>query len=581
MNNQLPLPLTKSFDRVRGLRGMEYIRHRLGRMQMPVLIKHFVRQTLRSESLDLDDRQSGQMAFALAMFTMLGTVLGAFQGLNGKKFLFTTIMMTVTGLFSVVNWDTIFLDARDYFNLVALPVLRINIYIAKVLSVLVVIGIISIAFGAVSTVFFTQFDAPKYGSGVGFFWYYWVTLVLTNFLANLSIFLMVAMVQGLVTLVFRGGLQRKASFMVQVTLMLGMGSVFVWFPRIYSMYPDMAEKISSWHTYFPPLWFYGFHRYLVDANGGLYARHFIMALAAVILPLLIYAVSLPMSLRGFLKRSEGKRIHYLRIFRTPLKWIKNVFHRLFLEDPAERAVFYFFIRMLKRNRKLKLRLAMFLALPIGFAITYMVFLYFDIGMNNLQRLNVPMIAYPFMLFFALVVGLRILVEHPAKLEANWVFKMTCEPGIEPYLKGTKKAMYVYCFLPFSLVMMVVYTYLWGIAPAFIQVIYSTLTGLLWFEAFFIGYNKIPFTSEYDPGTVNLKSTWFLFVAVFLLYYLIFINLGVLLQLRPVTNVFFYVVASGLLYWFKWQRIKYRKYETPRLVFDADPDTGMLSLNLGV
>lgn len=580
MGNQLPLPLTKSFARRRGLPGIENRYRRWSRKPLPVLIKHFVRQILRSESLDLDDRQSGKLAFILAVFTCLGIVLGAFQGLQGKKFLFTTVMMTITGLFSVVSWDSIFLNARDYYNLLVLPVKQIHIYVAKLLSVLLVIGIISMTFGTVSTLFFTQFEAPRFGSGAGFFLFYWATLMLTNFLANLSIFLMVAMVQGIVLLLFRGGLHRKASFMLQVTLMLGMGSVFLWFPRIYNLHRSMEETISAWHNYFPPLWFYGFHRFLVDGNGGLYAQHFLLAAAAVIFPMLVYTACLPLSLKNFLKQPEGKRLHGFRFFRTVHKRMIKVFHRLCLADPSERGVFYFFIRMLKRNRKLKLRLAMFLVLPIGFAATYMIFLYIDMGLINLQRLNVPMIAYPFMLYFALVVGLRILVEHPASLGANWVFKMSCRQDIEPYLKGTKKAMYVYAFLPFSLVMMILYTSLWGIGPAFIHVVYSTLTGLLWYEAFFIGYTKIPFTSEYDPGAVDLKTTWFLFGIIFLLYYYIFIHLGLLLQLNPVMNVVFYIAASGILYWFKWQRNKYRKYEPLRLVFDADPEPGMLSLNLG-
>lgn len=546
-------------------------------IQIKILVKHFLLRSFKNNSLHTEDQKVSLMSLGFALLFVVGTAWGALMGTIGEKFQFITIMMTLTGIFSVLYWDSFFFDSKDHINLVVLPVKSSLILISKFSSVLLIICFITMTFSITSTFFFTQ-SLAKGGTLLKI--HYWATLVLTNFLANFSIFLIITAMQGILMLFIRGrGLSRILPF-VQGFLLIGLVSVFQWFPRVYKSLPGMEKKLSQWHYFFPPIWFNGFHHYLLDPDLPLYGIHFKFALLlGIVLPSAAYLICLPLSLKGFLNRSSGKKLRAAIFSRRLLHRAKLKFNSLFLRDSVERAVFYFFILIFKRNKSLKMRLAMYLALPIGVFLTHLGFVYFDKGLSYMSRVSVPLISFPVLLYFSLIAGLRILAEHPVNLRANWLFKLSTESHIESFLKGAKKAMFFYTILPLTLILAFFYFTIWEFSSALIHIVFCILIALIWQEVLFFSFNKIPFTTEYNLQILDMKSSWWLLLTAYLFYYHVIPTLGTWLQEFPIINLAYYLTVGAILFWLKWQKKRNGQYLELKLIFEEEPDPAMLSLNL--
>src|SRR5207248_3170801 len=69
-------------------------------------------------------------------------------------YFFITLSMAVTGMVAVWRWDAIFPDRRDYMNLVALPISMRSIFLANLVAVLFLVGLIAVDVNAASSILF-------------------------------------------------------------------------------------------------------------------------------------------------------------------------------------------------------------------------------------------------------------------------------------------------------------------------------------------------------------------------------------------------------------------------------------------
>jgi hypothetical protein len=206
--------------------------------QVFVLVKHFLLRYVKNENLEYDDQRTESLVFVLALLVTFGWYISGRSG----KLLFMTVMMTITGILCVVVWEQLLLDKKDFLNLVHLPVKGRTIYIAKFFSSLVMIALISVSVSLFSAIPYTHIYAGERGVSA---FYYFLTFLLANFLANWFVFLLVAAVQSLLKIFLRGKLFAKFSLLVQVVLLIGLASVFIWFPRFYGANPQIQENITG------------------------------------------------------------------------------------------------------------------------------------------------------------------------------------------------------------------------------------------------------------------------------------------------------------------------------------------------
>src|ERR1017187_7699760 len=104
----------------------------------------------RAEALDFD--------IALHIGTLLAIVLYFFRDLAslGEKEFFICFSMTVMGLVTVIEWEMLFPDRRDYANLTPLPIRLRTMFGAKIAALLAFLTIFSVAINAFSPVMFPE-----------------------------------------------------------------------------------------------------------------------------------------------------------------------------------------------------------------------------------------------------------------------------------------------------------------------------------------------------------------------------------------------------------------------------------------
>lgn len=558
--------------------------------QFYVLLKHFVLRLFNNDLLTYENERRERVIVILVMLAVAGGFIArkflspylypTFSGVSihniwREKAAFLTLTMAMTGIFSVINWENIFLDKKDYSNLRVLPVKTGTLLMAKFFSLLIYVALLSLAFNLFAGLVFTFFLADMVKVNII---YFGLTHYITNFLANLFVFLGVACIQGIFTILFRNRLLKKISNLFQVLMLVGFISVFVWFPRVYVQLPYLKLKSSSFMYYFPPLWFTGMYEKMLGNKEFIFTSHFYIALLALVVPAVFYLLSSPITFKRLLNDSQGngKTSQFFKIF----AFVKQGFNAIFLGNPIQRGMFYFILHTLKRNRFHKLQMAMYMAIPVSYILTRLIFTYSKTGASSFQIPGAFLISIPLLLYFFLVVGIRMVVRHPIMLNANWVFQITEDADKKHYIKGLKKALFFSAGLPLLILLFTFYLYCWGWQLATYHSLYTAAIYFLLTEVFFCTYKKIPFAGAYDPGKPNLKLYGVLYLAGFIQYIVTFSNLGLIFLSKPENYIIFFAVILGFKMLLVWKRYEMYKKDDFRFVYDEEePRPLMLTFDI--
>jgi hypothetical protein len=360
--------------------------------------------------------------------------------------------------------------------------------------------------------------------------------------------------------------------------MVGFISVFVWFPRVYVQLPYLKLKSSPFLDYFPPLWFTGMYEKMLGNKESFFTSHLYIALLALVVPAVFYLLSSPIIFKRFLNGSQenGKTSQFFKIF----AFIKQGFNAIFLGNPIQRGMFYFVLHTLKRSRFHKLQMAMYMAIPVSYILTRLIYTYSKTGVSSFQVPGAFLISIPLLLYSFLVVGIRMVVRHPIMLNANWVFQITEDVDKKHYIKGLKKALFFSAMLPLFILLFMFYYYCWGWHMAVYHSLYTAAIYLLLTEVFFATYKKIPFAGAYEPGKPNIKVYGVLYLVGFIQYLVTFSDLGLIFLSKPVNYIIFFAVILGFKMLLVWKRYEMYKKDDFRFIYDEEePRPLMLTLDI--
>lgn len=556
-----------------------------------VLVKHFVLRLFNNDILTFENERRERVIAILVMLSVAGGFISRhllssylYPLLSGasvdniwiEKATFLTLTMALTGIFTVINRENIFLDRKDYLNLLVLPVDLTTLFAAKFFSVLIFVGILSLAFNLIALVVFTFFLADLVGVNI---FYFGFVHFITGFLANLFVFLAVACIQAVFTFLSGNRLFQRVANLVQVVLLLGFISVFAWLPQIYGGLAQLKAEFSSFMIYFPPFWFTGMYEKMVGSQEVIYDIQLYIALLALVLPAGLYFLSIPLTFKRFLICApNGKKNSR---FSSLFNLLKQGFNAVFLRNPIQRGMFYFICQTLRRSRFHKLQLTLYMGLPVSYILTGLVFSYSNGGFSAFDTPNGFLISIPLLLYLFLAVGVRMVVRHPLMLDANWVFKMTEDDDKKHYVKGLKKALFCFAGVPLFILLFAFYLYCWGFRSAFYHSLYSGAIFLFLVEIFFATYKKIPFAGTHDPGKPNLKVYGIFYVVLFFQYIVNFSVLGEMLLKSPGNYVIFFGALFGLKLLLVLKRYQMYREDDFHFIYDEEePEPVMLTLNLG-
>jgi hypothetical protein len=503
------------------------------------------------------------------------------------RYFFISLSMILIGFITVFEWDSLFPDQKDFYNLTPLPIQPRIIFFAKVSALSLFIAFFHIAFNLVPTLLFpaivltpssrigsagmtvTDAQGPLY-LGVHIF---------SLFLSSLFVFTSLIAIRAICLLIIPARLMRMVSRCIQLALMI---MLFFSLFSFLSIRADLLVKEGSRLIYFlPSFWFLGIYETLIGhhslALNTLARMAYIAVAISFILSILSYMVSYRSSMqKGF--QSAGNASYSFIIIKKTWNWI---LHKILLRDAVERAAFHFIAKTAFCRQQNLLYWGSFIA--VGIALNFLGFFSIKSVPSYFSSQDFPWLcSMPLIMSFFILVGLRFTFSVPADLNANWLFKMIDKPTLAPAFRGVHKFMACSVIIPILILYIPGYLMIWSPQRALKHIAYVSLLSLMLIELLLIKFEKLPFTCSYIPGKANIKAWWPVYLLAFSFYCFGTAAIEQILLNYPIPYTIFMLIAVALLIGLNWYRsfclkrissIRFEEEMADRIVLLSDQDLG--------
>ncbi len=539
------------------------------------LARHFFRRFFDSDFVSTPGQLrvvAGGAAAVLLSSSILFTVAyyHKYLGLNGlddpEQFhlacmadvLFViTLEMAVTGLFTTLQWTSLFPGLRDYLALAALPFRPRDLFIAKFSALVLFAVSLILATTLLPSVFLPVLQDGRHSSHA--FLHIW-GIFIGGTLGCLFLFFTLVAVQGVLLNVLPARLFQRVSLTLQGALLIGLLCSVPLIFSIPNLQPSMALR-PEWAFYVPPLWFFGIHQ-VITGNFEYEAVilgtiGFVSPLAAAMLATATYLWSYRRHRVRILESSSAARNT------EPVDWLRFV-----ISDPRDLAVTDFIMKTLVRSREHRLILSAFTALAL--AVIAEMFL-------TLRGAPKAAISIPLALSLFVICGFRYLFRLPVELRANWVFRVNEQGNRLLFLRAVERFLAV-CAVGFTaLVALPVEMVLLGPARGIAVGLMCVMPALILMEALLFQFDQVPFTSTYLPGQRPVIETLVLYAGAVTVYVSMLAGAIAWLIDWPVAACAFFILMAAILFWVR--RARRDQWAIGKLQFEELPEPAVQTLNI--
>ena len=561
--------------------------------QFPILTRHFFHRLFRNDMIDFEDQMKEKLIVTLtllAVFFSWAAWLMLFKyhfvpdfnrSWQEKNYLFT-LMMLVFAMATLLEWDVLFPDRRDFLNLMSLPVRLRTLFAAKLASFVIFIGMFSVAVMGVPAVLFAFYLAEWRVNSVAFTARYALAHLVSGFAAAAAVFFGLLFLQFLLMAALPGPLYRRMATAIRFALAAGLVFLLLsfiaapsilggWFRDLEAL-KARGDPALSWY---PPLWFVGLYETLLGTTDPFFAAGAWKAVVTLVLAPLGFAGAAAVSYARNVRRTLEAPPAGPALVRGRAAF-RRILGSSLLRTPEERAVYGFFLETLRSSPRH--RMALVYDVAAGAALSLTLVAAQRQAFRSLTPANGFLLILPLVLSFTIVAGVRAIVERPAALEANWIFRLTesSRPGL--YASGLKKAVALKFLAPLFAAVFVFHAALWDPATAAVHAAFGSIVSLLALEAVFFRYAKVPFACGWVPGKLRLQFTAIPCLVGLLLLMMILaaVERSVLADPRRALVFLGAAAAAGLAL-----RLKNRRfYRTAALRFDEEPAGGLIQLPSG-
>ena len=412
------------------------------------------------------------------------------------EYFFIVLSVTVTGAAALWRWDALFLDRRDYTNLVPLPVSLRAIFFANLSTIIALAALFTIVVNAASLVLY---PIAVVGSQNSFAVWARFTLghAVAVFTASAFSFFAVFATAGLLRALLPARLSRRVShaarFVLAIVLLTLIASSFTVPYLLTKLSVPVAHKIAS----LPPVSFLGLARNVWLKGADSFAAGVSKAaLSAVALTVLIAFIAYALSFRrAFLRIPEMADDGPLPRFRHSRSRLVRL-HNAILRSAPQRACYHFVAKTLLRSDGHLQILSGFAALGLVVSAETLSSATNLRSLTSRQAPSAEYLSVAFILTYCVIVGIRFAFELPADLRANWIFRFWLDPEHQDARAIARRVL-----LMFSLPWLVPAAFLsvsffWGWTTALLHTAILIACAILLVETILIRFRKIPFTCSY-------------------------------------------------------------------------------------
>jgi hypothetical protein len=433
------------------------------------------------------------------------------------EYFFLVLSLVVTGSAALWRWDALFLDRRDYTNLVPLPLSLRAIFFANLSAILALAALFTVVVNAASLVLF---PIAVVGSQNSFA--VWIRFTLGHtaavFTASAFSFFAVFALAGLLMAILPAALFRRVSHAARFVLAMGLlallASSFTVPYLLTKLSVPMALKIAA----LPPVSFLGLARN-VWLNG---ADHFAAnmskaALSAVTLAVLVAFIAYALSFRrSFIRIPEMTDAGPLPRFRHSLSPLVPL-HKAILRSAPQRACYHFVARTLLRSDG-------HLQILLGFAALGLVLSAETLSSApNLHSLvagptpSAEFLSVPFILAYCVIVGMRFAFGMPADLRANWIFRYWLDPNQQDARAIARRVLLLFSLPWLATAAFFSILFFWGWTAALLHTAILIACTIVLVELLLVRFRKIPFTCSYPSFQSHSALIFVAYLFGFLLF----------------------------------------------------------------
>ena len=422
------------------------------------------------------------------------------------KYLFLTMGFVVSGLVTVLKWESLFPDRKDYMILAVLPLRPITIFASKLVALSSFVLSFGIAVNIMGALFFPAVVLGNTGT-VAVLIRYGVSHAIATLAASVGGALLVIVAAGLLLNVAPHSAVRRFSSWLQFFLFVFFVTQMLLAPKVANALPMLRQSTSWTHLLFPPLWFLGMYQQLLGnsaANLSQWANWSYLALGGgLAVSALLYLLSYFRHFRRTAETSDSAVApgRVLRLLPVPT-------------DPIEAAIADFVRQTIDRSGLHRLLFRIFLGGGCA-VILHGIAARFVIGDSRSESIGPLVLAGPLVISYFLLAGLRFLLDVPIQHPSSWIFRLLIDETAGPSIfRGVRRVMFELGILAWLVATIPLNILLLGTVMGLAHSVFCLLVSLVFLEALLFRYCRVPFTSVFDAQSTNLGIAIFSWLALF-------------------------------------------------------------------
>ena len=483
------------------------------------------------------------------------------EALRADELWLITLMMSLIGLLTAFRWQALFPDLRDYRALGSLPLRARQIFVAKLMALLIVAAAALILLNAIPSAGFPALSAGRWA----FHGPRGKAYTLASMAACAFFFFGLVAMQGLLLNLLRPRAFGRVTGYLQGLLVALMLALIV---MSFSIQPSIANAVINpqWSRWLPPVWFLGLSQSQSgDPDPAMHAlaqRAVAALIASVIAALTTYLVSY--------------RRHRTLLMEGPSGPAKDrcpsAIFRWLIPEPRQQAIVGFMMQTLSRSGHHRMIL-------MGYGgLTFAVLLSGLLGVENLlgreRAAASGFIYFHVVALLFLLIGARHLFSLPVEWKANWLFQLTEGEGRHAWVRAVDRFLLFWGALLMAAPLPLEIRWLgWrGLGEAAL----ACAVGLLAYDCFFSSWNKLPFTCSHLPGKT---PGWSLALQFFGVVTLVPVLNAAFLATLYHGLVFVPVLAVLIAAWTRAHALRREGWSDLRLKYEELPDPAVHGLNL--
>lgn len=416
------------------------------------------------------------------------------------KYFLICLAMAVTGIVTVLKWDQILPDSQDYLNLAPLPIRSRNILLANAAAILIAVLVVAMDVNAIPTVLFPLFVTASVPAPAAVFARFAAAhaacVLAASFFTICSVFALL----GTLSAVLPREVFRACSSWVRGVLLLGLLMLLPTGFAGSALLRTVERDPDSLLRFLPSIWYLGLYQTWQQRATPTLARLGHLAPGATAAAFGVMAISYALSYRRrFASVLEGDRRPSEQRLIAMVLVVLDLFSRG--ASGFERACHQFAVRALLRNETHRLAFAVSIGLGWLLALD-------DLAnsppvapgdwLPSIAQLTAPLAAA-----YVLIFGLRVAIELPAGVSANWIFQAILDPRENEGLPVARRLMLSF-LIPVVVLPAFAYSYATrGLPTAVLEMLYLLALSLSLIELQLAGYRKVPLTCPMPGFRDNL------------------------------------------------------------------------------